>query len=129
MFKVRTTLKVDGMTCEHCAETVTKALQELDGIHKTEVDLKKGLARLPLFEFLGLQEPKYTTFIIRTSINDYLKSERMEDCQKRLSSLVKADLLYIDQFGYLPHNQETGPFFYQAISNRYQKKRTIVECR
>ncbi|MFQ6043502.1 MAG: heavy-metal-associated domain-containing protein [Candidatus Poribacteria bacterium] len=44
MAKVKTTLKVEGMTCEHCVGTVTKALQELDGVKKAKVNLKKGEA-------------------------------------------------------------------------------------
>ena len=43
-----------------------------------------------------------------------------------LSSLGKVDLLIIDEFGYLPHDQEAGPLFYQVISDRYEKKGTII---
>ena len=46
MAKVKTTLKVDGMTCEHCAHTVTKALQAVNGVRKAKVNLKKGLAQV-----------------------------------------------------------------------------------
>ncbi len=35
------TIKVDGMTCGHCAETVTKAVQALGGIKSVTVDLDK----------------------------------------------------------------------------------------
>ncbi|QPJ63379.1 MAG: heavy-metal-associated domain-containing protein [Candidatus Nitronauta litoralis] len=34
-------LKVEGMTCGHCAETVTKAVQGLAGIQSVNVDLDK----------------------------------------------------------------------------------------
>ncbi|MHA1400219.1 MAG: heavy-metal-associated domain-containing protein [Candidatus Heimdallarchaeaceae archaeon] len=37
-------LKVEGMTCQHCVMTVTKALQSIDGVVKANVDLKEGLA-------------------------------------------------------------------------------------
>jgi copper chaperone len=36
-------VKVKGMTCEHCAATVTKALQSLPGISGVKVDLASGL--------------------------------------------------------------------------------------
>jgi len=36
------------------------------------------------------------------------------------------DLLIIDEFGYLPHDKEAGPLFYQVISDRYEKKGTII---
>jgi copper chaperone len=39
------TIKVKGMTCNHCAMAVTKALQRVDGIGDVTVDLEKGEAR------------------------------------------------------------------------------------
>ncbi len=33
-------LKVDGMTCGHCAQTVTKAVEALPMVEKASVDLK-----------------------------------------------------------------------------------------
>ncbi len=32
------------MSCEHCVNTVTKTLNELDGVKKAEVNLKRGQA-------------------------------------------------------------------------------------
>lgn len=37
-----TTLKVKGMSCQHCVMSVTKALTQLDGIQNVKVDLEKG---------------------------------------------------------------------------------------
>lgn len=34
-------LKVEGMTCGHCAETVTKAVKGLAGVQSVNVDLDK----------------------------------------------------------------------------------------
>jgi len=50
----------------------------------------------------------------------------MSERQELLSSLAKVDLLIIDEFGYLPHDKEAGPLFYQVISDRYEKKGTII---
>ena len=36
------TLKVDGMSCEHCVKAVTKAAGELPGVKDVVVDLKGG---------------------------------------------------------------------------------------
>lgn len=38
------TIKVKGMSCEHCVMTVTKALNEIDGIENAKVDLSKNEA-------------------------------------------------------------------------------------
>ncbi len=34
-------IHVEGMTCGHCVETVTKAVSSLDGISQVSVDLDK----------------------------------------------------------------------------------------
>jgi DNA replication protein DnaC len=52
--------------------------------------------------------------------------QETEESQKLLRSLAKVDLLIIDEFGYLPHDQEAGPLFYQVISDRYEQKGTII---
>jgi copper chaperone len=38
-------LKVKGMSCQHCVISVTKALNQLDGIKNVQVDLAKGEVR------------------------------------------------------------------------------------
>ena len=38
------TIKIKGMTCNHCVMTVTKALNEIDGVENVKVDLEKGEA-------------------------------------------------------------------------------------
>lgn len=38
------TFQVDGMSCEHCVKTVTKALQDVPGVAQAQVQLKPGQA-------------------------------------------------------------------------------------
>jgi copper chaperone len=38
------TLKVDGMSCDHCVKAVTEALQSVSGVRTAEVDLGAGRA-------------------------------------------------------------------------------------
>lgn len=40
-----TALKVKGMSCQHCVMSVTKALNQLEGIKDVQVDLAKGEVR------------------------------------------------------------------------------------
>lgn len=40
----RTTLNVNGMTCEHCVASVRTALQDLEGVRSARVDLDSGRA-------------------------------------------------------------------------------------
>lgn len=39
-----TTIKIKGMSCNHCVMAVTKALKEIDGIKDIKVELGKGEA-------------------------------------------------------------------------------------
>jgi copper chaperone len=39
-----TTIKVNGMTCNHCVMAVTKALSAVDGVKDVKVSLEKGEA-------------------------------------------------------------------------------------
>ncbi|MFT4578822.1 MAG: copper chaperone [Nitrospinales bacterium] len=34
-------LKVDGMTCQHCVQTITDAVEKIAGTNKVAVDLDK----------------------------------------------------------------------------------------
>ena len=39
-----TNIKISGMNCGHCLNSVTKTLSEIDGITDVKVDLEKGEA-------------------------------------------------------------------------------------
>lgn len=41
-----TELVVEGMSCGHCAQVVTGALQQLPGVTRAQVDLETGRARV-----------------------------------------------------------------------------------
>jgi copper ion binding protein len=43
--KMSSVLKVTGMSCQHCVMSVTKALNQLDGIKNVQVDLSRGEVR------------------------------------------------------------------------------------
>jgi copper chaperone len=38
------TVKIKGMSCNHCVMAVTRALNEIDGVKDVKVDLAKGEA-------------------------------------------------------------------------------------
>lgn len=38
------TVKIKGMSCQHCVGATTKALEAIPGISKVQVDLQKGEA-------------------------------------------------------------------------------------
>ncbi|HUG39813.1 MAG TPA: heavy-metal-associated domain-containing protein [Longimicrobiales bacterium] len=41
---MRTTLKVTGMTCDHCVHSVRSALENVTGVRSARVDLEQGRA-------------------------------------------------------------------------------------
>ncbi len=42
----QTTLRIEGMSCEHCVRAVEKALRSVDGVQDAQVDLASGSARV-----------------------------------------------------------------------------------
>ena len=40
-----TTVKIKGMSCQHCVASTTKALEGVAGVSNVQVDLDKGEAR------------------------------------------------------------------------------------
>jgi copper ion binding protein len=43
-YAMKTTLQVEGMTCDHCVKHVTEALEEVDGVSAAAVSLKEKTA-------------------------------------------------------------------------------------
>ena len=43
--KMQTTIRVKGMTCQHCVMSVKKALSKLEGIQHVDVDLQQAEVR------------------------------------------------------------------------------------
>ena len=43
-----------------------------------------------------------------------------------LKPLLLADLLVLDELGYLSHPVEVGPLLYEVIAGRYEHKATII---
>jgi len=41
-------IKIQGMTCQHCVNTVKKALSEVEGVSEVEVFLEEGKAKVKL---------------------------------------------------------------------------------
>ena len=50
------TLKVTGMSCEHCVRAVTQALQDTEGVRNATVDLKAARATVEFDE--GKTDPR-----------------------------------------------------------------------
>jgi len=58
------TLKVDGMSCQHCVKTVKEALLSNDGVSKADVNLDKNKA------FVEYDSEKVSKDALIKSVND-----------------------------------------------------------
>jgi len=55
----QSTIRIEGMTCGHCVETVTKALEGLSGVSSASVRLEEKQARVCYDDrSLGMNELK-----------------------------------------------------------------------
>ncbi len=52
----KTTIKISGMSCEHCVRRVTEALSKLPGVKNVQVDLSSGTAIFEKPENLSFEE-------------------------------------------------------------------------
>ena len=57
-----TSIKIKGMSCQHCVMAATKALNALDGVKDVKVDLKSGVAT---FEEIKAVDPKAVAAAIK----------------------------------------------------------------
>jgi len=53
-----TTIKIKGMSCNHCVMAVTKVLRDIDGIRNVTVDLKNGEATFDEVEPVDMETIK-----------------------------------------------------------------------
>jgi copper ion binding protein len=55
---MKTTLKIEGMSCDHCVRHISNALKGLEGVKSAEVDLKKKIAQVEHGEGVSLDTLK-----------------------------------------------------------------------
>ena len=57
-----TSIKIKGMSCQHCVMAATKALTALDGVKDVHIDLKTGVAT---YEEVKAVDPKSVATAIK----------------------------------------------------------------
>jgi DNA replication protein DnaC len=58
--------------------------------------------------------------------NAVLTATTRAELTRLIESLVKCDLLILDEFGYLSMAPQVGPVLYEIISGRYEKGATVI---
>ena len=77
-------LKITGMTCEHCAKTIKKAIESVDGVEKAEVYFPQGLAEVEgnadINQIIkAVQNAGYGASLIEEEKNIYISKEDIYD--------------------------------------------------
>jgi DNA replication protein DnaC len=60
------------------------------------------------------------------ALAELLKQESLPGVERRLKRYVGADLLILDEIGYLPCDSRSADLFYNIISRRHEKKSTVI---
>jgi copper ion binding protein len=55
---MKTTINIEGMSCDHCVAHVTKALEELSGVSSAQVSLKEKNAVVEHNDSVGVESLK-----------------------------------------------------------------------
>jgi Cu2+-exporting ATPase len=55
---MKTTINIEGMSCDHCVAHVTKALKELSGVSSVQVSLKEKNAAVEHDDSISLESLK-----------------------------------------------------------------------
>ena len=63
-------IKIKGISCQHCVMAVTKALAALDGVKDVKVDLKSGMAT---YEDVKAVDPKVVAAVIKKAGYEVVK--------------------------------------------------------
>jgi len=89
------------------------------GLGKTHLSVAIGLKML--------QRGYAVRFItVQALLNQVLARRDVDGRQRVLKPLLLADLLILDELGYLSHPVEVGPLLYEVIAGRYEHKATII---
>lgn len=107
------------LTLDFLAQGHNVLLRGPSGVGKTTLAQNLGLA--------ALQQGYTVRFsTLAGALADLLKQESLPALDRRLRRYLKPDLLILDELGYLPHDNRSGDLLYQIISQRHEKRSTVI---
>jgi DNA replication protein DnaC len=89
------------------------------GTGKTHLSIAIGLSVIKT----GKQVYFYT---VHDLINHLVKAKEQDQLEKVMNKLLKAELLILDEWGYLPLHQEGARLLFEVISKCYEQKSIII---
>lgn len=89
-----------------------------------------GVGKTTLAQNLGLTalQHGYTVRFatLAGALADLLKQESMPALERRMRRYTRPELLILDELGYLPCDSRSGDLLYNIISQRHEKRSTVV---
>jgi len=89
-----------------------------------------GIGKTHLAIGLGVQAVEVGYHVVFVMMDDLIRMFKTEaistKSKRRLKQIMKADLVIIDEVGFLPISRQEANMFFQLISNLYQKTSIIV---
>ena len=89
------------------------------GVGKTHLAIALGIKACE-------QRKKVAFYSTESLMNSLAEAEITGQLKKVFASLIRVDLLIIDELGYLELTKKTATLFFQLIASRYEKKSTII---
>jgi len=89
------------------------------GTGKSHLSIAIGLSVIKT----GKQVYFYT---VHDLINHLVKAKELHQLEKTMTKLLKADLLILDEWGYLPLHQEGARLLFEVVSKCYEQKSIII---
>ena len=89
-----------------------------------------GTGKSHLATSIGIEAARhrYSVYFItcQNLIDELMEAEKENRHKKRMKAINRYKLLIVDEIGYINFNKESANLFFQLVSQRYEKKSTII---
>ena len=89
-----------------------------------------GTGKSHLATSIGIEAARhrYSVYFItcQNLIDELMEAEKENRLEKRMKAINRYKLLIVDEIGYINFNKESANLFFQLVSQRYEKKSTII---